>query len=158
MKETLPQRKNIRLKEYDYTQEAYYFITVCIKDRVNILGKIIKDCRGEHCSSAKMELSHEGETVKKYLELIHEKYDNIIIDEYVIMPNHIHIILAIAEQKSISVSKIIQQYKGIVTKELGYSIWQKLFYEHVIRDEKEYYLVKEYIKNNVINWEEDKYF
>ena len=105
-----------------------------------------------------MKLSYEGETVKKYLKIIHKKYDNIIIDEYIIMPNHIHMILAITEQKNISVSKIIQQYKGIVTKELGYSIWQKLFYEHVIRDEKEYYLIKEYIKNNVINWEEDKYF
>ena len=158
MKETLPQRKSIRLREYDYTQVAYYFITICIKNRVNILGEIIKDCRGEHCSSAKMKLSYEGETVKKYLKIIHKKYDNIIIDEYIIMPNHIHMILAITEQKNISVSKIIQQYKGIVTKELGYSIWQKLFYEHVIRDEKEYYLIKEYIKNNVINWEEDKYF
>ncbi len=158
MKEILPQRKSIRLKEYDYTHEAYYFITICIKNRINILGKIIKYCRGEHCSSGKMELSYEGKTVKKYLELIHEKYNNIIIDEYVIMPNHIHMILTITEQKSISVSKVIQQYKGIVTKELGYSIWQKLFYEHIIRNEKEYYLIKEYIQNNVINWEKDKYF
>ncbi len=158
MKENLPQRKSIRLKEYNYSEEGYYFITICIKDRIEILGKIINSCRGEQCSSAKMELSYEGELAKKYLMLITEKYNNIIVDEYIIMPNHIHMILIIKDKQNISISKIIQQYKGIVTKELGYSIWQKLFYEHIIRNQKEYFLIKEYIKNNVINWEKDKYF
>lgn len=67
-------------------------------------------------------------------------------------------ILAINRQSNNSISKIIQQLKGKITKEIGYSIWQKLFYEHVIRNEKEYLKIKEYIINNPINWEKDEYF
>lgn len=89
------------------------------------------------------------------LEII---YSNIIIDEYIIMPNHIHMILGITEQCNNSISTIIQQLKGKVTKELGYSIWQKLFYEHIIRNEEEYFKIKNYILNNPINWSMDEYF
>lgn len=89
------------------------------------------------------------------IELI---YSNIILDEYIIMPNHIHMILAINKQYNNSISKIIQQFKGKITKEIGYSIWQKLFYEHIIRNEKEYLKIKEYIINNPNNWNTDEYF
>lgn len=82
----------------------------------------------------------------------------MILDEYIIMPNHIHMILAINKQYNNSISKIIQQFKGKITKEIGYSIWQKLFYEHVIRNEKEYLKIKEYIINNPQNWDTDEYF
>ena len=74
------------------------------------------------------------------------------------MPNHIHIIITINNNNSINIARIIKQYKGSVTKKIGYSIWQKSYYEHIIRDEKEYYNIKEYIQNNIINWEKDKYF
>ena len=74
------------------------------------------------------------------------------------MPNHIHIILIIKNKGEISISKIIQQFKGKITKELKYSIWQKLFYEHIIRNEKEYLKIKEYIINNPLNWEKDMYY
>ena len=89
------------------------------------------------------------------IELI---YSNIIVDEYIIMPNHIHMILAINKQYNNSISKIIQQFKGKITKEIGYSIWQKLFYEHIIRNEKEYLKIKEYVINNPNNWDTDEYF
>ena len=80
------------------------------------------------------------------------------MDAYVIMPNHIHAIISIEEAQTITISRIINQYKGIVTKQLGYSIWQKSYYDHIIRNEKEYYKIIEYIQNNIINWEKDKYF
>ena len=85
-------------------------------------------------------------------------YPNIILDEYIIMPNYIHMILEINKQCSNSISKIVQQLKGKITKEIGYSIWQKLFYERIIRNEKEYLKIKEYIINNPINWDADEYF
>lgn len=88
-----------------------------------------------------------------------EKYNNIKVDEYVIMTNHIHLIIEIENGRAMlapTISQIIQQYKGVVTKELHYSIWQKLFYEHIIRNEKEYYLIKQYIQNNIVNWKKDK--
>ena len=74
------------------------------------------------------------------------------------MPNHIHIILIIHKKGDNTVSKIIQQLKGAITKKIGYSVWQKLFYEHVIRNEKEYLMIKQYIINNLYNWENDKYY
>lgn len=63
------------------------------------------------------------------------------------MPNHIHIILIIHKKENNSVLKIIQQFKGLVTKELGYSIWQKLFHEHIIRNEKEYLMIIQLLYN-----------
>ncbi len=67
-------------------------------------------------------------------------------------------IIMIKEKERITISKLIQQYKGMVTKEIGYSIWQKFFYEHIIRTEKDYYMIKKYIQNNILNWKEDMYF
>lgn len=74
------------------------------------------------------------------------------------MPNHIHLLLIVNKQNDISISRIIKQYKMCVSKIIGYSIWQKSFYEHIIRNEKEYWKIKEYIKDNIINWKKDKYF
>ncbi len=74
------------------------------------------------------------------------------------MPNHIHAIISIDGTTGISVSRIINQYKGMITKQLGYSIWQKSYYDHIVRNEKEYYKIKKYIQTNIINWEQDKYF
>ena len=74
------------------------------------------------------------------------------------MPNHIHLIIGINKKGKTNISNIIQQLKGIISKSIGKSIWQKSFYEHVIRNEKDYYIIKEYIQNNPDNWEKDKYY
>ncbi len=58
----------------------------------------------------------------------------------------------------ITISRMIKQYKGYVSKKVGYASWQKSFYEHIIRNEKEYIKIKDYIKNNIRNWKEDRYF
>lgn len=147
----LNSRKQIRLKNYNYANVGYYFITICINNRECILSKITLNNKNEHIST----LTNEGEIVNKYITEIEKIYTNVILDEYIIMPNHIHMILIIQSNKNITISKIIQQFKGIITKELGYSIWQKLFYEHIIRDNEEYIKIKQYIKDNVSNWEDD---
>ena len=149
MKENLPIRKKIRLNAYDYSQENMYFITICVKDRIEALGKIRED---------KIELTMEGEIVNQNINKIVEIYKNTKIDEYVVMPNHIHILLLINYKNGITISKIIKHLKTNISREIKYSIWQKSFYEHIIRNEKEYLKIKEYIKNNVINWQADKYF
>ena len=150
MGEVVSIRKKIRLENYDYSEENMYFITICIKDRVEMLGKIVKE--------NEIELTKEGNVAKHNINKIEEIYDNIIIDEYIIMPNHIHMILRIIYKNGISISRIVKHYKTNITKEIGHSIWQKSFYEHVIRDEKDYLRIKEYIQNNIINWKKDKYF
>ena len=159
MKENIPTRKNIRLKEYDYSERGYYFITICTKNRECILSKIeIQNVGSDISLPIILELTKEGKIVEKYIQQIEKIYSNILIDEYVIMPNHIHMILIINNQKNNTISKIVQQLKGIITKEIGNSIWQKLFYERIIRNEQEYLMIKEYIQNNPLNWENDRYF
>ena len=76
----MPSRKNIRLKEYDYSNTGYYFITICTKNRQHFLSEIV-NCRGEHCSSV---FKSEGEIVKKYIQSMESIYSNIKIDEHVI--------------------------------------------------------------------------
>lgn len=150
MKENLPIRKRIRLENYDYSKENMYFITICIQNRLEILGKIV----GEN----KIDLTKEGNIVKQNIKRIEEIYANIIVDEYIIMPNHIHILLLINHKKDVTLSRIVKHYKANTSREITYSIWQKSFYEHIIRNEKEYLKVKEYIRNNIINWKKDEYF
>ena len=150
MQEKLPITKRIRIKNYDYSKENIYFITICVKDRLELLGSI-RD-------SNYIELTSVGKIVKKHINKIEKIYDNTRIDEYMIMPNHIHILLEIKNRNDISISKIINRYKTNISKEITYSIWQKSFYEHIVRTEKEYLKIKEYIQNNVINWKNDKYF
>ena len=150
MKETLPIRKRLRLNHYDYSEENMYFITICIKNRLEILGKIKNDNA--------IELTKEGKIVKQNLYIIEDMYKNIRIDEYVLMPNHLHILLLINSKNGITISKIIKHLKTNISREIGFSIWQKSFYEHIIRNEKEYFKIKEYIRNNIINWKQDKYF
>ena len=143
MKDNLPQRKNIRLKYYDYSLEGYYFITICTKNRECILSTI----KLNNNKNYNMALTPIGEKVDLYLNKVKNIYLNISIDEYIVMPNHIHIILIIHKKEKNSISKIIQQFKGMVTKDLGYSIWQKLFHEHIIRNEKEYLMIIQLLYN-----------
>ena len=150
MKENLPTRKKIRLKGYDYSKENMYFITICVKDRLELLGNIDEENN--------IELTKEGNIVTQEIDKLGEIYKNIIIDEYIVMPNHLHILLLIKYRKEASISKIIKHLKTNISREIKYSIWQKSFYEHIVRNEKEYLAIKEYIKNNVINWSKDKYF
>ena len=125
-----------------------YFITICIKNRINILGEIKKN---------KMQLSQEGIIAEKFLCEIPKHYKNVKIDEYIIMPNHIHLIINIFRTNQNNISKIIGQYKRKVSIELKYSIWQKSFYEHIIKNYYEYLKIKQYIIENPRKWNEDLY-
>ena len=150
MENKLPTRKRLRIIEYDYSKEGMYFITICIKNRLELLGEI-KNINY-------MELTQEGIIVKESIKQIEKRYINVEIDEYVIMPNHIHMIVAVKNKTKVTISRMIKQYKAYVSKKVGYAIWQKTFYEHIIRNEKEYIKIKDYIKNNIRNWKEDRYF
>ena len=142
-------RKKIRLEDYNYSNVGMYFITICTKNRYPILGKI---------NECDIELTKDGVISKKNLKNIEYVFNNISINEYIIMPNHIHMIIEIKEeQEEVSINKIIKKFKSSVSRELGYSIWQKSYYDHIIRNEKEFYDIKQYIQNNVINWKNDKY-
>ena len=164
MREKLPIRKCNRLNEYDYSNEGYYFITICIKDRKNILGNINVGENSVLPQYRNIILTEIGIRIKKEIEKIKEKYINVVIDKYVIMPNHIHMIIIIADriigrtEFSPTISRIIKQFKGSISKQIGFSIWQKSYHDHIIRNELEYNRIWQYINTNIQNWEKDYFY
>lgn len=142
-------RKNPRLKDYDYSLGGYYFITICTKDKSHYFGEILNE---------KMKLTTIGKIANKNIETLEKTYKTIKIDKYVLMPNHIHMILIIDKETNLSVSNIIKKYKEWVTKQIGESIWQKSYYDHIIRNEKDYYRIWKYIDENELKWSLDKYY
>ena len=151
-------RKHIRLKEYDYSQNGYYFITICTAEKRKILCDISV---GANCVRPKITISEIGKLVEENIGILNDTYETVKVDKYVIMPNHIHLIVVIQggrTQFAPTVSRIIKQFKGKVTKQVGFCIWQKSFYDHIIRDEKDYLRILEYIENNPGKWTEDKYY
>lgn len=94
----IPKRKDNRLKDYDYSQNGYYFVTICTKDKRHIFWeKNAKDCRGELRSSVQPKLSDIGVIVDNEINSINTIYPTVKIDKYVVMPNHIHMIIILQE-------------------------------------------------------------
>ena len=160
----LPKRKIVRLSEFDYSTPGFYFITICTFHKKLVFG-LVQDGR--------VLLNHCGEIATDHLVLVQHHIENVFIDKYVVMPNHIHMILQIVEagkeqpksvrlhsQKSTQiVPKVVQMYKASVTRSLGMSgLWQRSYYEHVIRNEVDYSRIWEYIDTNPIKWEMDAYY
>ena len=157
MQEELTMRKANRLKEYDYSQAGYYFVTICVKDKRALLGEVV----GANC--VRLILSETGKIIEKEISVLSGTYEHIRIDKYVIMPNHVHMIIVITPGEgrtefAPTISRIIKQFKGSVTKQIGFSIWQKGFHDHIIRNEADYQRVWQYIDENPIKWTEDCYY
>ena len=157
----LPKRKPNRLKDFDYSQPNAYFITICTKNKEMLFGENVG------ASIARPEdvrLSKYGKIVVEAIEKISTIYPVITVDNYVVMPNHIHLLMQIHSDSSgramlaPTISIVIQQMKGYATKKIGRSIWQKLFHDHVIRDEKGYLKIWNYIEGNPSKWEEDCFY
>ncbi len=168
----LPSRKSPRLKEYDYSSVGAYFITICTHQRKEIFGKVAFD---PILGTAKSELTDLGKIAEEELKNIEGHYCNIAIDRYVIMPNHIHLILRIKErinpfptEKQFDISNIIGKYKAAVTRRMNVGtalmpsaaipLWQSSFYDHIIRGEQDYKEIAEYIENNPARWSEDRFY
>ncbi len=161
----LPKRKPTRLKGYDYSTPGMYFLTICVKDRKQFLGKIV-GC-GDFDAPI-MILSEYRRILDKYINLMNEKYFHIEIDKYVIMPNHFHLILNIKDYKNAAsetaapynneTSKFISLLKRYCNREYGMNIWQSSCNDHIIRGEIDYQKIWEYIDTNVIRWEKDCFY
>ena len=152
----LPKRKPTRLKEYDYSTPGMYFITVCVTDKKHLLGRIVGF--GDF-DEPQMMLSEYGEILDRNINLMDAKYSHMNVDKYVIMPNHIHMIINLYRQSSLcttassgNIPQLIKSFKTLVTKEIGYSIWQRSYYDHIIRNYNDYQTRFNYIENNALNW------
>ncbi len=147
----LPKRKPLRLENYDYSQNGYYFITICTKDRQSLFWQFAK------ADITHPNLSEYGKIADEAINAIPSHYSYAKIDKYVIMPDHIHLMLVISNEENggrmISpptkpIATIIGQMKRWVSKKIGFPIWQKSYYEHIIRDDNDYIKKAEYILNN----------
>ena len=163
-------RKPNRLKDYDYSQMGYYLVTICTQDRVNYFGEIEK---------AQMQLNDIGQIATDCWQAIPEHFHNTGLDEFIVMPNHMHGIVIFVwnadlrskppycpqqqtDRSKMYLSKIIHGFKSSVTRMArkqgkNHSFgWQKSFYDHVIRNDADLHRVRVYIQNNPLNWELDK--
>ena len=155
----LPKRKEIRLKEYDYNTAGAYFITICTANRKCFLWENV----GTGIARPPR-LSQYGSVVESAIQNIPAHYAGVSIDNYVVMPNHVHILLRIEGEENgrampvPTISTIVQQTKGYVTKQIGCSIWQSRFYDHIIRNQADYDNTYRYIENNPLQWELDEFY
>jgi len=181
-------RRSIRLKDYDYSQAGAYFITICTKEKECLFGEI---------HNGEMKLNEAGKMVLHVWNKLTVKYSGVEIDEYIVMPNHMHGIVlivgagpracpvSIAGQQhedgqpqktgqpqgvapTLSLPDIVHRLKSFTTAQyrLGVTqnnwrqfpdkLWQRNYYEHIIRNEIELNKIREYIKNNPLNWSEDE--
>ena len=185
-------RVSYRLKKWDYGWDGAYFVTICTKDRECYFGDVV---------NGKMKMSEVGIIANVLWDEIRNHFQNVLLDAYVVMPNHVHGIITLfgnendnvniddvdgvggvvgtrhalslhAPEKTIgqqrfqhpgknTISTIIGSYKSAVTKHshrLGYEFaWQSRFYDHVIRDNKSFENIINYITNNPINWNYDRF-
>ena len=159
----LPKRKPTRLKDYDYSKSGAYFITICTHNRKQVLSKIDV---GQGLAPAENRLSVYGKIVQEQIELLEQRYCGIKINQYVIMPNHIHLLIsnykvAAGASPCPTISEVICTLKSIVTRlcrKAGYKqahLFQTSFHDHIIRDEQD---DLKYIDTNPLKWESDCFY
>ncbi len=165
-------RRSIRLKEYDYSQAGGYFITICTHNWKNIFGKVV---------NGEMILNKYGKIVNEFWREIPIHFQNVEIDWFVVMPNHVRGIMIISDRSEVGaihelplqniknarrkmlLPKVIGYYKMNSTKQIniikntpGIPIWQRNYYEHIIRNEEKLYKIRQYIQNNPLKWHLDR--
>ncbi len=163
----LSKRKPTRLKDYDYSTPGAYFVTVCTHNRKSLFGNIVG---GDIFSAPKIILSSVGKIVNDEILNIESHYKNIKIDKFVIMPNHIHLIIRITERINAfptikyDIPNVVGKFKASVTRNVGKAfmpsakLWQDSFHDHIIRGEEDYKEIWQYIDKNPAKWKEDKFY
>ncbi len=178
----LPKRKTIRLKDYDYSENGAYFVTICAKNKEHIFGEIVSGINMSSNSAVwdgfpvppALELSRFGEIVENHIGKINEKHPTVHVDKYIIMPNHMHVILIIDNANwlgggtgdpSPTLGNVIAWFKYQTTKQMniekntqGIKCWQRSYHDHIIRNEKSYKQIWQYIDQNPQTWEDDCYY
>ena len=148
-------RKSHRIKWHDYGSSGAYFITICTRERQNYFWIDVGAPIGRPYD---FELSSIGLIVNQAINNIETVYSTVTVDSYIIMPDHIHLILIIQNDPSgrpmaaPTISRLVNQLKGYATKQIGKSIWQKSFYDYIIRDSRDYEVHFKYVHENPLKW------
>ena len=151
----LPRRKRIRLEEFDYSTPGAYFITVCTANREKILWNPVG---ADIIRPQNIPLSTIGKIVNQGILQIPAHYENVFVDKYCIMPDHIHLIIRIVSSldgriiSAPTVSTVVGSMKRWVSRQVGRPIWQKAFYDHGIRNQQDYNEIWEYITYNPMKY------
>ena len=164
----LPKRKQIRLAGYDYSTCGAYFVTICTHNRARLFGEIVG-------ANLCVRPNHPDKIIEKWLLELENKYPGVLIDNHVIMPDHIHFILRqtgehatkTGEHVGSPLHEIVKWYKTQTTNEyirgvkngmyppFEQHIWQRNYYEHIIRSQDDYDNIWQYIEDNPLNWQQD---
>ena len=151
----LPKRKPIRIDNYDYSTPGAYFITICTSNREKIFWN---DVGADIIRPENVPLSTAGKIVEQGILQVAEHYKNVAIDKYCIMPDHIHLILRIESDingwmiSAPTVSTVVGSMKRWISRQAGRPIWQKSFYDHGIRNQRDYDEIWQYIENNPLKY------
>ena len=163
----LPKRKSLRLKNYDYSANGAYFVTICTHEKKCILSTVgaIHESPEKYC----VKLNRYGSIVRHYIKKSEKRF-SVIIPEYVIMPNHIHLLIVVdnydperailespLQSTRSQLSKIVGYIKMNTSKEIHQinpyiKLWQRGYYDHVVRNEEDYCLHLQYIEENPKKW------
>ena len=167
---TLPIKKSVRLKNYDYSTPGTYFVTICTHNRKNILGNIVS---GSNFTQPEILLSKIGVIADREILNVESHYQNVKIEKYTIMPNHIHLLVRITERinpfptmNKNDIPNVIGKYKAAVTRNVGKAfmpsekqkIWQSSYHDHIVRGEEDYLEIWRYIDENPAKWQDDCFY
>ena len=161
----LPERKKIRLGEYDYSESGAYFVTICTKNRQCILSEVVG---GGALDAPRVELTSYGKILDDEIQKSMRIYQHIQIDKYVIMPNHVHMIINILynpngtsrapSRTNETIPAFVSMLKRFTNKQCGEKIWHRSYYDHIIRTQHDYAQIWQYIDENPSKWESDEYY
>ena len=161
----LPKRKPNRLPEFDYSAPGIYFLTICVEGKRCILGEIVG---GGALDAPQIQLTKTGKIVEKHI-LSGSRIPHICVDNYVIMPNHIHLLLVVSEGENGGSSRaptptnavvphFVSTFKRFCRREIGTQIFQRSYHDHIIRGEQDYLKIWQYIDTNPARWNEDCFY
>ena len=165
MQKEFPCRKHPRLKEYDYASIGAYFVTICTHNRRCLLSHVV----GRGLAPAETELTAYGKIASEQLMLLENRYPDVRVDQFVIMPNHIHIIFIFEESETAGASPrptltdIVCAYKSLTSRICKQEkpiekLFQTSFYEHIIRNRRDYEEISRYICENPTQWYYDELY
>ena len=163
MENELPKRKLNRLQNFDYNTNGAYFITICTQDKKCILGNIVGVGVPD---DPQIKLSEYCKIVYNQIIEMNKIYNNVNVEKFIVMPNHLHLLIEITNNGSSGtptptnsvVPSFVSTLKRFTNKKIGKKLWQRSYYDHIIRNEEDYLNVWEYINNNPAKWTEDKYY
>lgn len=157
----LPERKRNHLKGYDYSSTGAYFVTICTQGKRCILSDIV----GEGLAPPVVRLTQYGKAADEQVRQIEVRYPTVQVDRYVIMPNHIHMLLSIRQDAggaspSPTLMDIVRVFKSQTTRQCGRgaNLFQRSFYDHVVRNEHDFREIWNYIKANPVKWKDDRFY